>query len=129
MILQRILLSNFHNAQVCGLHCFKTNHLIKSEYKYYTKRYQRPLSLPKRKYKTVLEFGFHAVEFGFQIMDSGFFVSGKRLRDSGFHQQKFPRLRNLDFPKKGSILVDTVNFFTPTVTDISIFFTISNSSV
>ena len=127
--MQRILLSNFHNAQVCGLHCGKTNYLIKSEYNYYTKRYQRPLSLPKRKYKTVLDFGFHAVEFGFQIMDSGFFVSGKRLRDSGFHQQKFPRLRNLDFPKKGSILVDTVNFFTPTVTDISIFLTISHSSV
>ena len=128
-ILQRILLSNFHNAQVCGLHCGKTNNLIKSEYNYYTKRYQRPLSPPKRKCKTVLEFGFHAVEFGFQIMDSGFFVSGNRLRDSGFHQQKFRRFRILDFPKEGSISVDTVNFFTPTVMDMSIFLTISNSSV
>ena len=127
--MQRILLSNFHNAQVCGLHCGKTNHLIKSEYNYYTKRYQRPLSPHKRKHKTVLEFGFHAVEFGFQRMDSGFFVSGNLLKDSGFHQQKFPRFRTPDFPKKGSILVDTVNFFTPTVMDMSIFLTISNNSV
>ena len=127
--MQRILLSNFHNAQICGLHCGKTNHLIKSEYNYYTKRYQRPLSPPKRKYKTDLEFGFHAVEFGFQILESGFFVSGNRLRDSGFYQQKFPRFRNLDFLKNGNILVDNVNFFTPTVMDMSIFLTISNSSV
>ena len=107
----------------------KRTFLIKSVYNYYTKRYQRPLSPPERRYKAVLEYGFHAVEFGFQILDSGFFVSGNRLRDSGFHQQKVRRFRNLDSLKTGDILVDTVNFFTPTVMDMSILPAISNSSV
>ena len=66
------------------------------------------------------------MEFGFQILDSGFVVSDNciRLRDSGllvlysrFHRQKFPRFWNLDSLKKGDILVDTVNFFTPSVYD------------
>ena len=104
----------------------KRTFLIKSVYNYYTKRYQRPLSPPE---KIVLEYGFHAVEFGFQTLDSGFFVSGKRLRDSGFHRQKFPRFRNLESLKTGDILVDTVNFFNPTVMDMSILLAISNSSV
>ena len=82
------------------------------------------------------------MEFRFQILDSGFFVSdncildSNRLRDSGllvlysrFHQQKFPRFWNLDSLKKGDILVDTVNFFTPTVVDMSILLAVSNSSV
>ena len=86
--------------------------------------------------------GFHAVEFGFQILDSGSFISGtcvlesNRLRDSGvlvlysgLHPKKFPRFWNLDSIKKGDILVDTVNFFTPTVMDMSILLAISNSSV
>ncbi|CAH3044047.1 unnamed protein product [Porites evermanni] len=86
--------------------------------------------------------GFHAVEFGFQILDTGSFLSGtcvlesNRLRDSGvlvlysgLHQQKFPRFWNLDSLKKGDILVNTVNFFTPTVMDMSILLAISNSSV
>ena len=86
--------------------------------------------------------GFHAVEFGFQILDSGSFISGtyvlesNRLRDSGvlvlysgLHQKKFLRFWNLDSLKKGDILVDTVNFFTPTVMDMSILLAISNSSV
>ena len=107
----------------------KRTFLIKSVYNYYTKRYQRPLSPPERGYKAVLEYGFHAMEFGFQILDSGFFVSGNRLRDSGFHQQKVRRFRNLDSLKTGDILVDTVNFFTPTVMDMSILPAISNSSV
>ena len=106
----------------------KRTFLIRSFYNYYTKRYQRPLSPPERGYKTVLEYGFHAVQFGFQTLDSGFFVSGNRLRDSGFHQQKFPRFRNLDCLKKGDILVDTVNFFTPKVMDMSVLLANSNSS-
>ena len=86
--------------------------------------------------------GFHAVEFGFQILDSGSFVSGtcvlesNRLRDSGvlvlysgLHQKKFPRFWNLDSLKKGDILVDTVNFFTSTMMDMSILLAISKSSV
>ena len=92
-------------------------------------RYQRPLSFPKRNYKTVLKFGFHAVEFGFQILDSGFFVSDNHLRDSGFQQQKFPSFQNLDSLKKRDILVDTVNFFTPTVMDMSILLAISNTKL
>ena len=86
--------------------------------------------------------GFHAVEFGFQILDSGSFISGtcvlesNRLRDSGvlvlysgLHQKQFPSFWNLDSLKKGDILVDTVNFFTPTVMDMLILPAISNSSV
>ena len=69
------------------------------------------------------------MEFGFQTLDSGFFVSGNRLRDSGFHRQTFPRFRNLDSLKTGDILVDTVNFFNPTVMDMSILLAVSNSSV
>ena len=82
------------------------------------------------------------MEFGFQILDSGSFVSGtcildsNRLRDSGllvlyfgFHQHKFPRFWNLDSLKKDGNLVDTVNFFTPTVMEMSILHAISNSSV
>ena len=92
-------------------------------------RYHRPLSFPERNYKTVLKFGFHAVEFGFQIQDSGFFVSGNHLRDSGFQQQKFPSFQNLDSLKKRDILVDTVNFFTPTVMDMSILLAISNTKL
>ena len=107
----------------------KRTFLIKSVYNYYTKRYQRPLSPPEREQKTVQEYGFHAVEFGFQTLDSGFFVSGNRLRDSGFHRQKFPRFRNLDSLKTGNILVDTVNFFNPTVMDMSILLAVSNISV
>ena len=107
----------------------KRTFLIKSVYNAYTKRYQRPLSPREREYKTVLEYGFHAVEFGFQTLDSGFFVSGNRLRDSGFHQRKFPRFRNLNCLKKANILVDTVNFFTPKVMYMSILLAYSHSSV
>ena len=100
----------------------KRTFLIKPVYNYYTKRYQRPLSPPERGYKTVLVYGF-------QTLDSGFFVSGNRVRDSGFHQQKFPRFRNLDRLKKGDILVDTVNIFTPKIMDMSVLLANSNSSV
>ena len=48
---------------------------------------------------------------------------------SGFHQHKFPGLWNLDSLKKDDNLVDTVNFFTPTVMEMSILHAISNSSV
>ena len=77
-----------------------------------------------------------------KILESGFFVSGtcildsNRLRDSGllvlysgFHQHKFPGFWNLDSLKKDDNLVDTVNFFTPTVMEMSILHAISNSSV
>ena len=68
------------------------------------------------------------MEFGLQSLDSGFFVSGNRLRDSGYHKQKFPRFRDLDCLKKGDILVDTVNFLTPKVMDMSVVLANSNSS-
>ena len=77
--------------------------LLKSVYKYYTKRYQRPLSPPEREYETVLECAYS------KILESRFFVTGtcildsNRLRDSGllvlysgFHQHKFPGFWNLD---------------------------------
>ena len=77
---------------------------------------------PEREYETVLECAYS------KILESRFFVSGtcildsNRLRDSGllvlysgFHQHKFPRFWNLDSLKKDDNLVDTVNFFTPTV--------------
>ena len=48
---------------------------------------------------------------------------------SGFHQHKFPGFWNLDSLKKDDNLVDTVNFFTPTVMEMSILHAISNSSV
>ena len=118
-----------HNAQIRGLLCDKTNHLIKSVYHYYTKRYQRPLSPPEREYETVLECAYS------KILESRFFVSGtcildsNRLRDSGFHQHKFPGFWNLDSLKKDDNLVDNVNFFTPTVMEMSILHAISNRSV
>ena len=77
-----------------------------------------------------------------KILESRFFVSGtcildsNRLRDSGllvlysgFHQHKFPGFWKLDSLKKDDNLVDTVNFFTPTVMEMSILHAISNSSV
>ena len=115
----------------------KTNHLIKPGYNQHTKRYQSPLSVtPWKGMQDSLG------KRGFQILDSGSFISGtcvlesNRLRDSGvlvlysgLHQKKFLRFWNLDSLKKGDILVDTVNFFTPTVMDMSILLAISNSSV
>ena len=77
--------ANFIAQKYVAYIALKRTFLIKSVYNYYTKRYQRPLSPPERGYKAVLEYEFHAVEFGFQTLDSGFFVSGNRLRDSGFH--------------------------------------------
>ena len=94
------------------------------------------MSPPERECETVLECGYS------KILESRFFVSGtcildsNLLRDSGllvlysrFHQHKFPRFWNLDCLKKDDNLVDTVNFFTPTVMGMSFLHAISNSSV
>ena len=98
--MQRILLLNFHNTQICGLHCGKTNHLNKVRIQLLHKAISKAF-VSSKKMQDSLEVWIP--RRGIRIPDTGFRILCKWKSFEGFRipPAKISQIPESGFPQTG----------------------------